>query len=217
MTPYTSFLDYVMPDVPGCTNEIALHAIKNTVIDFCEKSLILQVDHDPVTVVANQVDYDLEPPTRDHLIVKIQKMFYRDNPIDPVAPDGILSANLYNRLYPNANPEKGPPRLYTQKDARTFSIFPVPTETEKMVLTLRVALKPTRSATQCDDIIFEEYAETIGNGAVSRLCLSPKKPYSNPQLATAKQALYTTGLNIARQRAVRGYVRAQEQVVLRKI
>jgi hypothetical protein len=107
--------------------------------------------------------------------------------------------------------------LYTQKNARTFSIYPVPKTTERLAITLRVALKPTRTATQVDDLIFEEYAETIGNGAVARLCLSPKKPYTNPQIAAAKQALYTQGLNVARQRANRGYVRAQEQVVLRKI
>lgn len=216
MTPYTSFLDYVLPDVPGCTNELAVHAIKNTVIEFCEKSLILQVDHDPVTILAGAVDYDLEPP-KDTLIVKIQKVFYKDNEIAPISPDEIMSASLYNRNFPDARPEQGPPKMYTQKDARTFSIFPVPQETEKLALTLRVALKPTRSATQVDDLIFEEYAEAIGNGAVSRLCLSPKKPYTNPQIASVKQGLFQAALNVARQRANRGYVRAKEQVTLRKI
>jgi hypothetical protein len=216
MTPYTAFLDYVLPDAPGCTNELAVHAIKNTVIEFCEKSLILQVDHDPVTIVAGQVDYDLEPP-RDTLIVKIQKVFYKEYEIEPMSPDEVMSASLYNRNFPDANPEKGPPKLYTQKDARTFSVYPVPQDTERLALTLRVALKPTRSATQIDDLIFEEYAETIGNGAISRLCLSPKKPYTNPQIAAIKQAQFAAGLNVARQRANRGYVRSKEQVVLRKI
>lgn len=216
MTPYTDFLDYVLPDVPGCTNEIATLAIKNTVIEFCEKSLILQVDHDPVTIVKGIVDYDLYPP-KDHLITRIMKMFYRDYEIQPTSPDDILSASLYNKNYPNAQPTEGPPTLYTQKDARTFSIFPYPKETEKLALTLRVALKPTRSATQCNDLIFEEYAETIGHGAVSRLALSPGKPYSGPQLAGARNVLYTAGINMARQRANKGYVRSETQVRVRKI
>lgn len=216
MTPYTAFLDYVLPDTPGCTNEVALLAIKSTVIDFCEKSLILQADHDPVTVVRNVIDYDLEPP-RDHQVVKIMKAYYKGHPIEPVAIDDVQAAAFFNKNYPDARPEEGPARAYTQKDARTFSIYPFPKETERLALTLRVALKPTRSATQCDDLIFEEYAETIGHGAVTRLALSPNKPYSNPNLAGAKNVLYTAGLNLARQRANRGYVRANKQVRIRKI
>lgn len=216
MTPYTQFLDYVLPDVPGATNEVALLAIKSTVIDFCEKSLILQRDHDPVTIIKGTIDYDLEPP-KDHLITKIMKVFYRQYEIRPMTPDDIRAAQMYNKNYPDAKPEEGPPKLYTQKDARTFSIYPYPKETEKLSLTLRVALKPTRSATQCDDLIFEEYAETIGHGAVTRLALSPNKPYSNAQMAGARNVLYTAGLNMARQRANRGYVRANTQVNIRKI
>jgi len=82
---------------------------------------------------------------------------------------------------------------------------------------LRVALKPTRSATTIDDLIYEEYAETIGHGAITRLALSPNKPYSNAQLAAARNALYTAGLNVARQRAQDGYVRASKQVHIRRI
>ena len=216
MTPYTSFLDYVLPDTPGCTNEVALLAIKSTVIDFCEKSLILQADHDPVTIVRGVVDYDLEPP-RDHQVAKVMKVFYRNSPIEAVAPDDVRVASIYNKNYPDAQPEEGPPRAYIQKDARTFSIYPHPKDTERLALTLRVALKPTRSATQCDDLIYEDYAEIIGHGALTRLALSPNKPYSNANLAGARNVLYTAGVNLARQRANRGYVRANTQVRIRKI
>lgn len=216
MTPYTDFLDYVLPDVPGVTNEVATLAIKNTVIDFCEKTLILQEDHDPVTIYKGVIDYDLEPPG-NHLVTRIMRVFYREFEIQPTTPDDILSASVYNRNYPDAKPEEGPPRIYTQKDARTFSIYPYPKETERLALTMRVALKPTRSATQCNDLIFEEYAETIGHGAVSRLALSQNKPYSSPQLAGARNVLYTAGVNMARQRANRGYVRAVTQINIRPI
>jgi hypothetical protein len=216
MTPYTSFLDYVLPDAPGCTNEVALLAIKSTVLDFCEKSLILQRDHEPVTLVRGNIDYDLEPP-KDHQVTKIMKVYYKDAPIDAVSPEDITAASMFNRNYPGAQVEEGPPRVYTQKDARTFSIYPFPKDTEKLALTLRVALKPTRSATQCDDLIYEDYAEIIGHGALTRLVLSPNKPYSSPNLAGARNVQYTAGVNLARQRANHGYVRASKQVRLRNM
>ena len=109
MTPYTNFLDYVLPDAPGCTNEVALLAIKNTVIEFCEKTLILQQDHDPVTLVRGVVDYDLEPP-KDHQVSKIMKVFYKDRPITPLSPDDVGAASIYNKNFPDAKPEEGPPR-----------------------------------------------------------------------------------------------------------
>ena len=216
MTPFTSFYPYILPDVPGCPSLSVDQALSSTLIDFCEKTLILQADMDPVTIVKGVVDYDLEPP-KDHLVTKIMKVFYRSNEIRPTSPDDIMSASLYNKNYPEAKPEEGPPKLYTQKDARTFSIYPYPKETEKLALTLRVALKPTRSATQCDDILFEEYAEIIGHGVVSRLALSSNKPYSDPKLAGVKNVMYTAGINLARQRANRGYVRSNTQVRIRKI
>lgn len=217
MATWSDFFEYVIPDVPGCPAITAELAIKNAVIEFCEKSLILQEDHDPVTVAKGIIDYDLEPPLAQTLVVKIMKMFYREYPMDPISPDEVLSASLYNRLYPDARPEEGPPKLYTQKNARTFTVYPVPKETERLAITMRVALKPTRAATQVDDIILEEYAETIANGALSRLLLQPQKPYTNANLAAVKDAMFKQGLNVARQRAVRGYVRSKEQVVLRKI
>lgn len=215
MKSYSLFLDYVLPHVPGCTEEMALLEIKNTVIDFCEKSLILQEDHDPITVTTNVNDYDLEPP-RDRLVVKIMSAWFKGTALDPTAPDEVQTPSIYNQDS-GALVNQGDPRFYIQKDARSFSVYPIPDKTSANAITMRVALKPTRSATSIDDIIYEEYAEIVGRGAVSRLALSPGKPYSNPQLASVSNAFYVAGLNVARDRAQKGYVRSSKQVKLRRI
>lgn len=214
-TAHTAFLDYVLPHVPGCTHEMALLEIKNTIIDFCEKSLILQVDHDPVTAVNGVMDYDLEPP-KDYLVTKIMKVWFKGQELDGESPDEIKTPSVYNQ---NSGyvVNKGYPRFYLQKDARSFSVYPIPDETTKLSLTLRVALKPTRSAQTIDDLIFEEYAEIIGHGAITRLALSPGKPYSSQPVAATRNALYMAGLNVARDRAQKGYVRQSKHVKMRRI
>jgi len=214
-TAHTEFLDYVLPHVPGCTPEMALLEIKNTIIDFCEKSLILQVDHDPVNAIAGIMDYDLEPP-KDYLVTKIMKVWYKGQELDGESPDEIKTPSVYNQ---NSGyvVNRGDPRLYLQKDARSFSVYPIPVETAARSLTLRVALKPTRSAQTIDDLIFEEYAEIIGHGAITRLALSPGKPYTEPRLAAARNGLYVAGLNVARDRAQKGYVRQSKHVKMRRI
>lgn len=215
MTAHTAFLDYVLPHVPGCTPEMAMLEIKNTLIDFCEKSLILEQDADPVTVINGIMDYDLEPP-KDYVVLKIMKAWYKGQLLDPYSGDQIETPSVYNQ---NSGylVNRGDPRFYRQKDARTFSIYPIPAETARLALTMRVVVKPARSSTTIEDVIFEDYAEIIGHGAVSRLALSPGKPYSNRQLAADKQSLYIAGLNVARDRAQKGYVRASKHVKMRRI
>jgi hypothetical protein len=215
MKNHTDFLDYVLPHVPGCTNEMALLEIKNTIIDFCEKSLILQTDLDPITTIPNISDYDLEPPN-NRLVVKIMKLWFKGVNLDPRALDEIYTPSAFN-TNSGALVERSDPRFYYQKDARTFSVYPIPNVRDSLALTLRVALKPTRSATTIDDLIYEEYAETIGHGAITRLALSQGKPYSSQQVGATNNALYISGLNVARDRAQKGYVRASKQVRIRRI
>lgn len=216
MKSHNDFLDYVMPHVPGATVNMALHEIKSTIIDFCEKSLILQETLDPIAVIANTSDYDLEPP-KHRLVVKILRGWYKNRLLDAESTDNINDATLYNKHITDVVTRKGDPFVIMQKDPRTFTLYPEPSETVASAVTLRVALKPTRAVDTIDDFIFEDYAETIGHGVISRMALSPDKPYYDTKLAVARDALYRAGLNVARDRALKSFVRANKHVKLRRI
>ena len=215
MASYDDFLPYVLQDVPGCPEIAAVHAIRNTVIDFCEKSLVVQADLDPVSLVANQSDYDLEPPS-SRLVTKVIKLFYRNHELEPSGQDAVTRATFYNPSALDAD-AKGPPRTWMQKDTTTFSVWPVPKDAEQNAVTIRVALKPTRKSSSCEDVIFEDYAEYIGAGAKARLMMTPNKAYTNPNLVVTQNQLYMQGVNMARQRASRGHTRANLRVKLVKI
>lgn len=212
MKTYSTFLDYVMPYAPGATVAMATLELKNTCIEFCEKSLIIQRDHDPVTVIAGITDYDFDPPVTNHLVVKIMKAWFNGAEIFPIAPDDITDPTIYNKAFANANTNPSTPQRYFQKDERTFTILPPSKDTAPSALTMRVALKPSRSATQVEDVLLEDYAEYIGAGALARLMMTPGKPYTAPQSGAIYQAKFTQGINMARQRANRGYVRADARV-----
>jgi hypothetical protein len=216
MSAYTDFLDFVMPHVPGASTAIVTHEIRNTVIDFCKRSLVLQRDHDPITVVKGTIDYDFEPPT-GYLVVRVMKAWVEGREIDPVAPDYIQDPIFYNQSYAGAVKTLSSPLIYTQKDERSVSIYPFPDKTISLGLTMRVALKPTVASTTCENFILEDYAEVIAHGALFRLMASPNKPYTEPTLAAAQSQMFESGLNLARQSAARGHVRANQQVRLRSI
>lgn len=213
---YEDFFDEVLPYLPGCTTALAKLAIRNTIIDFCEGTLIIQRDHDPVTVLAGTIDYDFEPPT-GYLVTRLMKAWYKGKELQPVAPDEIPSVQLYNASYPDAVKSVGDPQVITQKDERTYSLFPFPKDTAALALTMRVALKPTRSSTTVEDVIYEDYAEIIGYGAKYRLMSSPNKPYQDIAGAGLAKNLFDEGMNTARQRASRGYVRSDLRVQLIKV
>lgn len=216
MAAYENFFPNILPEVPGVAEMVAENAVRNAVIEFCEKSLILQRDHDPITVVQNIVDYDLEPPT-GYIVVKVMKAWLENAELTPLAPDFVREAAVYNRLFSSYEANTDRPRAFLQKDERTVSLWGVPDKNYRSGLTMRVALKPTRAATTVEDVILEDYAETIASGALYRLMMSAGKPYTNTELAAVHKGLFQQGINVARQRATHGQVRSTLSVKLRRI
>lgn len=217
MASYDDFLSRVLPDVPGCPEIAAVQAIKDSAIQFCEQSLILQADHDPVSVIAKINDYDLETPVTGTRITKIMKMWYQGRELTPSAPDQIRSPLAYNKNIGGFQTTYNDPQVFFQKDSATFSLFPIPEKTVASAITMRVALAPLRSSTACDDVLFEHWAEPIAYGAVGRLMLQPAKSYTNPELSRSYIARFVIGVNDARQKASRGNTRANLSVRLRRI
>lgn len=216
MAVYEDFLSRVLIEAPGCAEVSALLAIKDSCIEFCEKSLILVRDHEPVSLKAGEVDYDLEPPAGT-LVIKVMKAWVENTPIDPMFPDIVRDASVYNRAFASYQPAPSVPQRFLQKDERTVSVWPVPDKNYPNGLTMRVALKPTRASTTVDDMLYEEYVEAIAAGALGRLLMSSGKPYTNVQAAMAHKALSNQGLNVARQRAGHGHTRSNLSVRLGRI
>jgi hypothetical protein len=212
---YEQFFSNVMPEVPGCPEITAFNAIQNSAIEFCEKSLVLQRDHDPVTVVANIVDYDLEPPP-GYLVVKVMRAWLEGNELTALAPDMVKGPEVYNRLFTSYNAQPTTPTAFLQKDVRTVSIWGLPDKKYINGLTMRVALKPTRAAETIEDEVYEDYCEAIAAGALARLLGSQGKPYSSRDGAALADRQFRQAINVARQRATHGNVRSTLSVQLRK-
>jgi len=216
MISYDAFLPRVLIDAYGCPEIVVIQGIRDSVIEFCARSNFIQRDHDPISVIAGINDYDLEPPT-GQIVVKILKLWHNNSELLPIAPDYVDTPAFYNNLIPGNAPLRATPLSYTQKDERTFSVYPLPSVSLSNGFTLRVSLKPSRASTTCDNAIFEDYAEVIAHGALSKLLASPGKAYMNVAAASMHALAFTTGINDARQKASRGHVRSNMQVRMRRI
>jgi hypothetical protein len=215
MKTYDAFFPDVLPEVPGCPADVALRAIRHTIIEFCEKSLIYQVTQDPITLRAGLDNYDLDAP-KGYRVQKVMRAWFKGSELEPVAPDDIVTPDVYNTTIGNYTPSKSQPVGYTQKDFDTVSFLPIPDQTYTNAITMRVALVPLRDSTSCENFLYEQWGEYIACGAKARLMLVPGKPYTNQEAAAVNQGRYMTALNDARQRAIRGNVRSDLSVKLRK-
>jgi len=215
MKTYDVFYPHVLPDVPGCPPEMAVIALRNTIIEFCEKSFINQVTQDPITLRANITDYDLDAPS-GYRVQKIMRAWFRGKELGPIAPDAISGPDIYSQNIPGYTATKGPPTAYTQKESGLLSFMPIPDQTYQGSVTIRVAVVPLRDSVKFDDFLYEEWCEAIACGAKARLMLTSGKPYTNKEGAGINQSRYLIALNDARQRAIRGNVRSDLSVKLRK-
>lgn len=213
---YDEFLSWVLPDVPGCPEISAINAIRDATIEFCEKTLIHQVDHDPVTVIANIADYDLETPVTGTRVFKVMRAWYKGQQLHPLAPDMVRDPSIYNQLIGDYTIQKSTPKNFIQKDPSSISLLPIPDQTLASAVTMRVALAPLRSSSSCADFLYENWVEGISDGAVARLKGMAGRPFSNPEAAISHQRRFLMEVNRARLISNQGYTRGNLRVQLRR-
>lgn len=203
MKEWSGFYDMLMPELPGCPQAAADHALRQSAVEFCEQSLVWQAFHPEVAISAGTADYAFSPPegTRVHAISR-----------------AALDGSELEAFVPGAGGSLhgqqgglGSPRYVIGGTAR-FTLAPEPAAAG--VLAMTVALKPSPDSQGIEDWLFDEYREPIVHGTLARLMLSPKKPYSNIELAAYHRQQFTVKTGAAGARAATRHARAALQTLL---
>ena len=202
---YDAFLPDVLPYVPECPEPVALNAIRNAVIEFCNKSMWL-VNEQTVDLVALQRDYQLTLPVETEL-ARVQDAWYDHIPLKPAGEEDL------KRLYGfDWRVVTGRPAYYTQLNPDTIRLCPAPLQDEIGAVDLIVELTPIRASTSCDMTLYERWLEGIACGAKARLMMLPQQSYSDAQAAMVNKALFNTAIGEARIERNRGMTRATLRV-----
>lgn len=216
MTALSAFYPDIMPECPGATAPMIDVALRNTVIEFCEMTLIHQLTLDLVTAIKDVFEYDLDPP-EGFRVAKVMKVWFKGQELSPTNLDSVRGPDGFADFVGDYNPAGAPPRMFAQRDNRTLLLLPKPDQRYSNAVTIRVALVPLRDMTTVEDFLWQDWGEIIAHGAKARLQLVPGKPYSNSEAATINQARYVSGRNEAMQRARRGFNRSDLRIKLRRI
>jgi hypothetical protein len=198
MRPWSDFYDLVAPHLPGCPATAMDNALRQASIAFCEQSLAWRFDHPAITVEPGASAYPFAPPDGSMVHAILHAAL---NGREIACGDGGWDVAERSRV---CSPYGIPSRIFGGSGFLTL----VPQPSASGVLALSVALKPSPTGAGVDDRQFDEYREAIVHGTLSRLMSSPKKPYTQLQLASYHQEQFSIKTGAAAMREGRGCTRA---------
>lgn len=200
MISLNAFFDHVAPQTPGCPNPTVRSAVRQAAIEFCERTHVWLETLDPLPIDPAVSDYEVEAPLPDTRVVAIYSMRCQG---------ALLFAHTEHALdqqQPDWRAATGQPRGFVQANPATLRLVPQPAEAADPGLTdIRAALAPTQTAAVVGDVLYEEYAEAIGYGALERLLRIPGQAWSQPELSAYYRGLFALTKSQARVRARQGF------------
>ena len=188
---FSQFLPRIRQEVRSCPELVLKDTVKATVNEFCRRTGAWKVDHDPITVTQGIPEYELDI-IDDALVHDVLSIEVDDVPLEP-----MTQVDLDNK-YPGWRDLEGDVITYfLLSDRATVRLVYTPDRTITQGLVLTVTLRPKRTATVVDEIIYEEYLEAIVDGAKSKLLMMAGKPWTDLPAATVAKAAYETAISNA--------------------
>lgn len=227
MTDFADLVPEVMEVCQKAPEPQVERCIRNAVIAFCSRTLLLRKTLDSISIVADQPLYTLIPPASRSIIDVLTAQIEDDVSLIEQSEqhfDLMWKDPQFRRdcCWDSSDEETGSRgddwRQYTQsrpsayyvdreENAYRLRLVGIPTANIDDSLVCVVTLKPTRDATECADWLMEEYFQCLINGAKARILEVPQQPWSNPQLAVYYGGLFEEATEIARMKGQRSHLR----------
>jgi hypothetical protein len=205
----------VSASAPGCPYPVVVQYIRDAAIRLCERALVWRYEQAAFNLTPGQYSYSFNKPN-DTQVHAVLSATLNNTPME------ILTLDAARELYPQwpvlsttstAIAENGTePRSLAQVDTYRYVVLPAPDAAKTYSLRMIYALKPTRSALEMDERVFDEYELPIMHGALQNLLVMPKAEWTDRELASyhAKQFIFT--MNEARAQANLGVFRGSMSV-----
>ena len=205
---YEVFLPEVMPYVHDVPEIVAVQAIRNACIEFCEETHYFQENLDPIAGIKGQGLYDLEANNSAYKVVEVMQAYYGDQLLIPKGQEEL------NQIYRTSNWEDltGNPFYYFRTRAGEMRLVTKPVTTEANKLKVKAAIAPKRASLTVDEELFERFLEQISYGARARLYNTPNQPYYDPRTATEYTKRFNDVMAEVRTRVYKGLTRASTKI-----
>lgn len=195
---WIQFAREVLPAVPGCSPLIAENAIRSAVIDLCQKARVWRETLAAINVVQDQAAYVLTPSAGSRIISSVN-VTYNEESIEADTEEDMDYVYGDWRLLPTGTPTK---YLFMSPETLTLNKKPAAAITGGLIV--RVTVKPTVDATDCDDLIRDDWLDVVADGAKAKLMAIPGQPWSNLAEARYLKKEFRKGVARARIRMIHG-------------
>lgn len=206
---YSQFYGEVLPYLPNVSEPAALAQIRNAAIEFADRTDILRYGPDPQVLEQDVGTYDIDLPANCDL-GRVLTVWAANIELQATSEDSLQA-----RFGTDWRVIPGGPRYYVLTDSASVTVCPLPSETVQDGLAMVVSLRPKRTSTTCDDILWERYGEFIAAGARFRLSMMRGQPFYDPQGALFHRTQFMTGVGIARME--RNRLRARPLLAMRPL
>lgn len=175
---YDELIPEIIPDVAGCPVPLAKRTFRNACVDFFKRSEAWVYRPSALTAIKGipEVDIEVPPETRCQKILTLDFKGKKLEPTSEVLLDDRVSG---------WREAEGKPKVFFKLPGNRVRVSPTPKETEALVMSISVALTPSRDSTSIDEVMLEEHYEALLAGTFNRLMSMRDQPWSNPQLASA--------------------------------
>lgn len=184
MKSWEDYFPYVLPDVYGCPDPLAVQAIRDSAQEFCQKTWVWQ----------DNVSYEIEEDLRE-IFVNVPRgaslvsiIYLLDNGKEKIVPENLLIKSQRNPVE---------------------SEFPAE---ESHNYNARVALKPSKTSEAGPIFLFNDHVEAIASGAKARLMYDPRKYWGNPELAMLHHQLFRKAIGEEKIKIQKGYSKKTSRV-----
>lgn len=190
MTAWAAFYPLVLPWVPGCPEPAVDLALRNAAREFCMATRRWQEQAAAQTGDGTTQQFALVLPTGAEL-VRVERCTVAGEDMD------VLSASDMPADWQESDPDDGAltDKAVVLADNTGLLLYPTPADGDAIVI--YQALKPTVTAAEVGDVIYDEHAEDVAHGALSRLMRLPGQSWTNFEAAAGYRTLFNESMHPA--------------------
>jgi hypothetical protein len=211
---FSTLVPTIAASAPGCPTPTIIEYVRKAAIEACERTLFWRYRTGNIALTPLQSTYSY-PSLVDGvtpLAAEVHAVFDAtlvDGPsLEPLTLDTAL------KRFPkwDSTDQASQPQVFCQINTTQYILLPKPETGSTYNLVLTLAIKPTKSATNMDEAVFNELEEAIVHNTLQRLLMLPNQNWSDREAAAYHMRQYLSKLTERRARANLGNMRGAMSV-----
>lgn len=218
MAKWSDFHKFVRPVVQGCPIVVVDNAIASACIEFCEKTMVWQRGRNCGDIVEGEQRYTYVDDDKQANIIQPLAVAITD--ANSNYKYTLARTNREDLDYGGVEwrfQEKEYPTGFFVEKPNYVILTAKPTKYIPNGLHMHVALKPKRDAEIIPDFIFEDWAETISDGALARLNAMSGSVWSKPEMVGYYTRRFRAGISRAKSKVMKSYVTQSKTMITKPL